>query len=428
MSEILARISEQSNESAAVAARLMTAARSPNVGVPTARDRYLPFGKPDFGDEEIAEVARVMRSGWVGMGPETIAFENDLAFACQARHVVTVNSCTSALFLSLLVHGVSPGDEVIVPSLTWISSANAARYLGATPVFCDVDPSTLSVTPDTIRACLTPRTRAIIVVHLGGLAVDVAAIRRIVPAHIAIVEDAAHAFGATYPDGSPVGSSGNPTCFSFYANKNLSTGEGGAIALAADVAADRLRSLRQHALPNDAWKRFTDARTLMPAGISEVGFKMNYTDLQAAIGRVQLRRQSVFAARRLAIATLYADAIATLPWSITIQDGVTVDAHARHLFLIQLPLEEIGRSRNDILQGLRARNIGASVHYKPVHAMPLYASSEAELPVTERAAERVLTLPISASMTLGDARGAIAALEDELTNGWRPLASARRAG
>src|SRR5262249_28731736 len=163
-----------------------------------------------------------LRSGWVGMGPETVAFEEELATALGAPHVVTVNSCTSALFLSLLCAGVGPGDEVIVPSLTWISTANAARYLGATPVFCDIDADSLCVTPATVRARLTPRTKSVIVVHLGGFAVNVEAIRKAIPAHIALIEDAAHAFGSKFADGRPVGSSGNLTCFSFYANKNLS--------------------------------------------------------------------------------------------------------------------------------------------------------------------------------------------------------------
>lgn len=428
MNEPEAQFLEQTGNLAAAAGLLMTAGRNASVGLPTARAEYLPFGRPDFGDQEIAEVTRVLRSGWVGMGPETIAFEQELADACGAPHVVTVNSCTSALFLALLVNGVEPGDEVIVPSLTWISTANVVLHLGATPVFCDIDPVTLCVSPESIRARLTPRTRAIMVVHLGGLAADVAAIRRVVPNHIAIIEDAAHAFGSRYADGSPVGSSGNLTCFSFYANKNLSTGDGGAIALSSPRLADRLRSLRQHALPNDAWKRFTDARTLTPGGIADVGFKMNYTDLQSSIGRVQLRRQGEFAERRLAIANYYADAIGALPWDVDVQQGATDDGHARHLFLIQLPIEELGRSRNDILKGLRARNIGASVHYSPIHGMPLYTEWTTTLPVTEHVAERILTLPISASMTLKDARDVMFGLEQELSSGPNHAALMRRVG
>ncbi|MFM9912014.1 MAG: DegT/DnrJ/EryC1/StrS family aminotransferase, partial [Methylophilaceae bacterium] len=221
------------------------------------RTDYLPFGKPNFSQVEIDAVTKVVRSGWIGMGPETIAFEKELEAFVEAPYVVTVNSCTSALFLSLLVSGVGPDDEVICPSLTWCSTANVALYLGARIVFCDVDIDTLCVTVDSILEKITPRTKAVMVVHMGGLAVDVAALRKKIPAHIEIIEDAAHAIGAKYPNGKPVGSSGNLTCFSFYANKNLSTGEGGAVALHDEGKAERLRSLRQHGLSSDAWKRFS---------------------------------------------------------------------------------------------------------------------------------------------------------------------------
>jgi len=390
---------------------------TPPVQAPTRRDTYLAFGKPDFGDDEIAAVARVIRSGWVGMGAETIAFEEELATAFGAPYVVAVNSCTSALFLSLLALGVGPGDEVVVPSFTWISTANAARHLGATPVFCDIDAATMSVTAATVRACLTPRTKAVIVVHMGGLAVEVDGIRRVIPSHIPIVEDAAHACGARFADGRPVGSSANLTCFSFYANKNLSTGDGGAIALPTEAIAKRVRSLRQHALPDDAWKRFTDPRSLTPVSIGELGYKMNYTDLQAALGRVQLRRQPELSARRLAVAETYADGIAKLGWPVAIQPGVTEAGHARHLFLVQLPVEQLGVARGTILAALRDRNFGASVHYPPIHSMPLYANARsAALPVTDRLYERVLTLPMSASMSTADARQVVAALDEVLTD------------
>src|SRR5439155_15382523 len=185
--------------------------------------QYLPFGKPDFSSEEIDAVARVMRSGWIGMGPETLAFEKELAASLDVPHVVTVNSCTSALFLALLLQGVGEGDEVICPSLTWCATANAALQLGATAVFCDVDPRTLCVTPETLKAKVTERTRAVMVVHFGGFAVDVEKIRAALPDGVAIIEDAAHAFGSRFSNGKAVGASGNLTCVSFYANKNLST-------------------------------------------------------------------------------------------------------------------------------------------------------------------------------------------------------------
>ncbi len=391
------------------------------------REQYLAFGKPDFGDEEIDAVTRVLRSGWVGMGPETLAFEQELADWLGVPHVVTVNSCTSALFLSLLAVGVGPGDEVIVPSLTWCATANAAKYLGATPVFCDVDPETLCVTPGLVREKVTPRTKAVVPVHFGGLPVHIAGLRRVLPAHIAIVEDAAHALGARFEDERRVGSSGNLTCFSFYANKNLSTGEGGAIALKCPDLADRLRSLRQNALPNDAWKRFSQPHAVPTMTLAELGYKMNYTDLQAALGRIQLRRQDAFRDARLAVARHYSDELRRLPFRAVPQAGLTDARHARHLFVVQLPVERMTASRDVVLRQLRARNIGASIHYPPLHLMPLYGAGATRLPNTEWLSGRILTLPIGASMTPADALDVIETLERVLEPAAqiaRPLAAA----
>lgn len=370
------------------------------------RSDYLPFGKPNFSDDEIAAVTRVMRSGWVGMGAETIAFENELAQYLGVSQVVTVNSCTSALFLALAVLGVGPGDEVICPSLTWCATANAALYLGATPIFCDIDPNTLCVSIQTIKEKITPKTKAVMVVHLGGYPIDIAELRATLPETIAIVEDAAHALGSEYPNGKKVGASGNLVCFSFYANKNLSTGEGGAIALTDAKQADRLRSLRQNALPVDAWKRFTHPQALLMSNLlTELGYKMNYTDLQACIGRVQLRRQKEFHARRLEIARRYYEFLKELPSPITFQSKILDEAHARHLFLIELPVDHMALSRDEFLLELRARNVGATIHYTPLHIMPLYNPNREKpsLPHTEKAYRRILTLPISASMDLEDA-------------------------
>ena len=378
----------------------------------TYRSEFLAFGRPSFSDAEIDAVTRVMRSGWVGMGEETIAFERELADAVGAPHVVTVNSCTSALFLSLLALGVGPGDEVICPSLTWCSTANAAMYLGARAVLCDVDPQTLCVTPETVASHVTPRTKAVMAVHMGGLAADVAAFRAALPPHVAIVEDAAHAMGAAYADGSAVGSSGNLTCFSFYANKNLSTGEGGAVALFDSRIADRLRSLRQHGLTADAWKRFTHSQAALVPRIEELGYKMNYTDLQAAIGRVQLRRQQEFAARRLALVERYLDGLAGAGVPLTFQRNVLHPGHARHLLVVILP-RDLPISRNELLTSLRRRNIGASVHYQPLHTMSVYQSGGRPLlPHTDAIADRILTLPVSVAMDAADADYVVAQFLD----------------
>jgi dTDP-4-amino-4,6-dideoxygalactose transaminase len=368
---------------------------------PAVRSDFLVFGRPNFGDAEIEAVTRVMRSGWVGMGRECIAFEEELARFVGARHVVSMSSCTGALHLAMVAHDVGPGDEVVVPSLTWYATANAALYVGARPVLCDVDADTLSVTIESILAKVTPRTRAVIPVHYGGHAIDVAALRAALPARIAIVEDAAHALGGRYPDGTPVGSAGSMACFSFYANKNLSTAEGGAVALADDAQAERLRSLRQSGLTADAWKRYIEPGKAIVPGVAELGFKMNFTDLQASIGRVQLRRQEEFAAIRRRLAERYRDRLAGVP-GLRFQAHACDAAHARHLLVVILPLERMRMSRDELLLALRARNIGASIHYRPVHRAALYSTPAEAVPVTEWLADRIMTLPISASMTDAD--------------------------
>lgn len=370
------------------------------------RENYLPFGQPNFSEEEIAAATTVLRSGWIGMGAEALRFEEELAAFVGARHVVTVNSCTSALFLSLLVHGIGPGDEVIIPSLTWCSTANAALYLGATPVFCDVDRSTFCMTPELIAEKLTSKTRAVVVVHFGGFAVDLDAIAKVLPEGVALIEDAAHAMGSSFADGRPVGSSGNLTCFSFYANKNLSTGEGGAVALEDDEMAHRLRSLRQHGLDADAWKRFTDPKAALTPTFEELGYKMNYTDLQASIGRVQLRRQPEFHAVRLAVAREYVRQLEDGKVDLQFQTNVLRENHSRHLVMAILPIERMRLTRSDVVLQLRERKIGASIHYRPLHTIPFYSKRyPAALPNTEWIAERVFTLPVSANMSVEDARG-----------------------
>lgn len=377
------------------------------------RSDYLAFGQPALGPREFAAVRRVMATGWIGMGPETMAFERELAAATNAPDVVTVNSCTSALFLALLASGVKPGDEVICPSFTWCSTANAVLYLGARPVFCDIDSQTFNATPATVRAMLTRRTRAVLLVHMGGLAIDVAAVRAVLPRRVKIVEDAAHALGARYPDGRPVGSSGNLTCFSFYANKNLSTGEGGAIAVTDERTAAKLRSLRLHGLDADAWKRYAEPVRAVRVSVKELGYKMNYTDLQAAIGRVQLARQPTFSAVRYRVAQIYQRWIAQNSYGIVAQAGLTDAGHARHLFQIVLPARLRGKRRDEVVVSLRDRRIGASIHYHPVHRYKPYRPYvSAALPITDEIAARVMTLPIGPRMRQPDAKYVLSHLED----------------
>jgi perosamine synthetase len=386
------------------------------------RPDYLPFGRPDFTDEEISAVTRVLSSGWVGMGPEVLAFEKELAEFVGAPHVVTVSSCTAALHLTLRDLGIGPDDEVICPSLTWCSSANSALYLGAKVVFCDVEERTLCASPESILEQVTPRTKAVVVVHFGGLAIDVKSLRRQLPPQIQIVEDAAHALGASYPDGTAVGSSGFPTCFSFYANKNLSTAEGGAVATSDDDLAASLRCLRQHGLSADAWMRYTDSRKMIYTPVEELGFKANYTDLQASIGRVQLRRFSELQSRRLEISRYYRSRLESITPQIAFQEGCDSDSHARHLFPILVPLKQLTISRDELLLQLRDRNIGATIHYTPLHQMPFYQETlgQQNLPVTDDLGERIMTLPISSSMTVQDAEYVCDHLIEVLTNAALP--------
>jgi perosamine synthetase len=368
------------------------------------------LGRPNFSDAEIDAVARVMRGGWVGMGPETLRFEAELAEYVQAPFVVTTSSCTAALQLSLMSLGVAAGDEVIVPSFTWCSTANAALYAGASPVFCDIDPDTFCINPSSVAAALTPRTRAVVPVHFGGLAIDTRALRARLPPGVHIVEDAAHALGAWQPDGLPVGASGHLTCFSFYANKVLSTGEGGAIALADQALASRLQSLRLQGQPSNAWQRYSQPERALPApSISSIGLKANYTDLHAAIGRVQLRRQAEFAATRERVAAIYCGALAGTAPGLQFQTSVLEPAHARHLFTLLLP-RHLGPNRNAFLVDLRAQGIGAGLHYTPLHQMPGYAAlRRMPLPHTEEVASRILTLPIGAAMSDNDAERVVCA-------------------
>ena len=364
---------------------------------------FIPFGKPNFSEEEIEAVSNVLRSGWIGMGNETLKFEDELADYVKTKNVLTVNSCTSALFLSLLVSGISQDDEVIVPSLTWCSTANAALYLNAKPVFADINKENFSLDITSIKKRITNKTKAIIVVHYGGYAVDIDLLRKEIPKNIVIIEDAAHALGARYSNGKMVGSSDNLTCFSFYANKNLSTGEGGAIAFNNDKIVSRLSSLRQHGMNNNAWSRYIKPEPTLYAKFSELGYKMNFTDLQASIGRVQLQRFEEMQNHRKNISEFYYQELETLVPKIKFQDKILSNNHARHLFPIVLPIEQLNISRDEFLIKLRKKNIGASLHYKPLHDNLLYNFS-GSLPVTEKVANSIMTLPISASISFDDVK------------------------
>jgi len=381
----------------------------------SSSSKFIPFGVPSFSAAEVEAVTKVLRSNWVGQGAEVSAFEEEFATYVGASTVLAVNSCTSALLCSLRALGVGPGDEVIVPSLTWCSSANAALYLGATPVFCDVELDSMSASAETITRVVTPQTKAVVFVHFGGLAFDIKALRSALPHDVEIVEDAAHALGARYPDGNPVGSSGNFTCFSFYGNKNLAVGDGGAIAIHDRELAERLRALSHQGLASDAWSRFVSPTVKGEGSISELGYKMNWTDLQASVGRVQLSKQKDLQRRRLDLAGFYRQALETANLGLRYQLGIGTEAHAHHLFVLRIPKERMPLGRDGLLHRLRNKNIGASVHYTPLHKMPLYEHYLSnELPNTECLSDQIITLPFSAVISSAEAQFVVSEIINEL--------------
>jgi len=378
---------------------LLPASASPAAGSRERRAGFLPYCLPSIGDEEIAEVVDSLRSGWVTTGPKTKRFEDAFAEYAGARHAIAVNSCTAALHLSLAAHDIGPGDEVIVPTLTFCSTANVVEHLGAKPVLVDVDAHGL-VTAETIEDAITTRTRAILPVHYAGQAADLDPIlalgqRRGIP----IIEDAAHASGALYK-GRRIGTHGRAVCFSFYATKNMTTGEGGMITTNDDALAARLRLLALHGMSRDAWKRYTAAGSWFYEVI-EPGYKDNMTDLQASLGLHQLEKLDSFIERRRAMAARYTAALSDLE-GLALPLELPHNRHTWHLFPVQLT----NCDRGDFIEALKARNIGASVHFIPVHRHPFYRErygyTPAQFPVAEALYAGMVSLPLYPKMTPGD--------------------------
>lgn len=375
---------------------------------------FIPFARPDIGDAETEAVVRAMRSGWVTTGPETKAFEQEFAdYLGGGVHAVAVNSATAGLHLALEAIGIGPGDEVIAPTLTFTATVEVARYLGADAVLVDVDPVTLNIDPDRIEAAITPRTKAILPVHYGGLACDMDAIFAIARRHgLQVVEDAAHALPTTF-GGQLVGQLDSAaSVFSFYANKTMTTGEGG-MAVTRDAAlAARMRVMRLHGISRDAFDRFTSTTPAWYYEIVAPGFKYNMTDMAAALGRVQLQRLPGFVARRQALAARYLRELSGLPLILPV-DAPSGDTHAWHLFVLRLS-DEARVSRDDVIQRLSDAGIGTSVHYVPLHRQPYwrdrYGLMPEQFPVADLAYQRTFSIPLFTAMSDDDQSRVIDAL------------------
>ena len=386
----------------------------------TAAPDFLPFARPDITEAEVQAVARALRSGWVTTGPETKAFEQEFAAYLgrnggENLHAVAVNSATAGLHLALEAIGIGRGDEVIAPTLTFTATVEVARYLGADARLVDVDPVTLNIDPAAIEAAITPRTKAILPVHYGGLACDMGAIFAIARRHgLQVVEDAAHALPATHR-GALVGQLPSAaTVFSFYANKTMTTGEGGMVVTRDEALAARMKVMRLHGISRDAFDRFSSRTPAWYYEIVAPGFKYNLTDLAGALGRVQLQRLPGFVLRRRQLAARYLQELRDLPLLLP-ADAAAGDTHAWHLFVIRLS-DDARVTRDEVIQSLSDAGIGTSVHYVPLHRQPYwrdrYGLAPEQFPVAEHAYQSMLSIPLFTAMSDEEQARVIAALKD----------------
>jgi len=379
---------------------------------------FLPFALPEIGEEEITEVVNTLRSGWVTTGPKTKQFEADFAaFLGGGVEAIAVNSATAGLHLGLEALGIGPGDEVITTTHTFTATAEIIRYLGADPVFVDVDAKTLCIDVAAVEAAITPRTKAIIPVHFGGRSADMDALLAVARKHgLRVMEDAAHALPTTC-GGKLVGTlDSDVTVFSFYANKTITTGEGGMLVTRNPEIAKRARVMRLHGINRDAFDRFTAKAPSWYYEIVAPGFKYNMTDIAASMGIHQLKKANAFQQKRAQIAALYDAAFADLP-IIRPPQPAKGDVHAWHLYVIQLD-DSVKVGRDQFIERLYAQGIGCSVHYIPLHLQPYwrdtYKLTPDMFPVSQGIYERTLSLPLYTRMTQADVTRVVAAVKEAL--------------
>lgn len=394
------------------------------------RDSFLPYSPPLIGDEEISEVVSTLRSNWITTGPRTKAFEAQFGTYVGAPNDTSLmlNSCTAGLHLALVSLGVGPGDEVIVPTLTFAATANVVEHVGATPVLVDVEPDTLCIDPAHVAAAISPRTKVIMPVHYAGHPAEMDTLSRIAEEHgVHIVEDAAHAAPASYK-GAKIGSRSNFASFSFYATKNLTTVEGGALTGAPSLL-DEARVLGLHGMSRDAWKRFDKAGS-WDYDIAQPGFKYNMTDMQAAIGMHQLTKLESFHLRRREVVEMYAQALGNDPRFELPTERSEVSS-AWHLYVLRLRTEELAIGRNEFIDRMRSMNIGTSVHYRPLHMMSYYADKygfqPSDFPVANDAFQRMVSIPLNPSLSDDDVQDVIQAVRDSAVRRTTLLSSATSA-
>ena len=371
---------------------------------------FLAFARPSITEREKQAVLEVLDSGWLTTGPRTKEFERVFAARVGASHAVALNSATAALHVALEALGVGPGDEVIVPTWTFAASAEVVVYRGARPVLVDVDRRTLNLTPETVLAAVTPRTRAVIAVHVAGLPVEIERLVEVLePLGIAVVEDAAHAFPSRLDGGKGryAGTIGRAGAYSFYATKTITTGEGGMLVTDDENLANRARMMGLHGISRDAWNRYTTSGSWYYE-IQDAGYKYNMTDIAAALGIVQLERADELLAARRRLAAAYAARLSggLIADLVEPPDDPSGGSHVWHLYIVRLALDRLAIDRGAVIDRLRELGIGASVHFIPLHLHPYYRTrwgyAPHDLPVAAAEYERVISLPIWPGMTNAD--------------------------
>lgn len=376
----------------------------------------IPFHLPTIGEEEIAEVVEALRSGWLTTGPKVRRFEEDFAAYVGTKHAVAVTSCTAALHLALEAVGLGPGDEVILPTYTFAATGEVVTYCGARPILADCRPDTFNIDAPTIEPLITPRTKAVIPVHVAGQSCDMDPIIELANARsLHVIEDAAHALPATYK-GKTIGAIGDLTAFSFYATKPITTGEGGMVTTMRDDYAARMRRMSLHGLSGDAWNRYSD-KGHWYYEILDFGFKYNLTDVAAALGIQQLRRSDDFCKRRREIARMYSESFSGLEACVSPREA-EYGTHAWHLYILELNLSALTSSRDEVIRSLGEKGIGTSVHFIPLHLHPVYRKSfgyrQGVFPNAERVFERAVSLPIYPALTDADVGRVIESVHDTL--------------
>ena len=381
------------------------------------RREFLPFTRPEVTDNDIAEVVSVLKSGWLTNGPKNAAFEDKISEYTNCKHAVALSSATAGMHILLSAMGIGPGDEVITPALTWVSTANMIVLVGAKPVFAEIDRDTMLVTPEAVEACITERTKLIIPVHYTGVPVDIDGIQAVADKYgIPVVEDTAHALGTFYK-GRHVGG-GNTALYSFHAIKNITCGEGGMLTTNDEELLAKIKMMKFHGLGVDAFDRQNKGRSPQ-AEVFKPGYKCNLTDICAALGLSQLQRIDEITAKRTGLAMLYRELLAGVEGVEALHDPKGYDfKHAWHLFVVRVTSDKI--NRNDFMAKLKEQNIGTGLHFRTIHLQKYYRENmgfkPGDLPNTEWNSDRICSLPLFPAMTADDVKDTVTAIKTVLAN------------